>query len=144
MSLKPKFIIGAIIVLVAIGFLGYQGFVYSATYYYTVSEFAEQQSAFVNKSVRVAGNVTDGTIERQGTTLKFTMTDGQKDLTVVYKGVIPDTFKAGIEAVVLGKLNSEGIFEASELLAKCPSKYEPVDEQPEKTVFLQPGLHSGV
>ena len=139
-----KFIIGAIIVLAAIGFLGYQGFVYSATYYYTVSEFAEQQSAFVNKSVRVAGNVTDGTIERQGTTLKFTITDGQKNLQVVYQGVVPDTFKAGIEAVVMGKLNSSGIFEASELLAKCPSKYEPVNDQPKETTRLATGLYSGV
>ena len=129
---RTKFIVGAIIVLIAIGFLGYQGFVYSATYYYTVSEFAEQQSSFADKNVRVAGNVTDGTIVRQGTNLKFTMSDGPNDLKVVYKGVIPDTFKAGIQAVVLGKLNSEGIFEATELLAKCPSKYEPVDDQPSK------------
>lgn len=127
---RLKFIVGAIIVLVAIGFLGYQGFVYSATYYYTVSEFAEQQSTFADKNVRVVGNVTAGTIERQGSTLKFTMSDGLKELTVVYKGVVPDSFKAGIEAVVQGKVNSTGIFEASQLLAKCPSKYEPVEDQP--------------
>ena len=130
MSLKPKFIIGAVIILIAMGALGYQSFVSSATYYYTVSEFAEQQSSFADKNVRVAGNVTDGTIEKQGNILKFTMSDGLKDLTVVYQGVVPDTFKAGIEAVVQGKLNSDGIFEASELMAKCPSKYEPVDDQP--------------
>ena len=127
MRKKLKFIVGGVIVVIAIGFLGYQGFVSSATYYYTVSEFAAQQSNFADKNVRVAGNVTDGTIERQGTTLKFAMAEGSDDLKVVYKGVVPDTFKAGIEAVVLGKLNSEGIFEATELLAKCPSKYEPVD-----------------
>lgn len=125
-----KFIIGAVIVLIAVGFLGYQGFMYSATYYYTVSEFAGQQSSLTNESVRVTGNVTDGTIERQGNTLKFIMTDGQENLAVVYQGVVPDSFKAGIQAVVQGKLNSAGIFEATELLARCPSKYEPVDEQP--------------
>ena len=131
MSLKQlKFIVGGVIVLVAMGVLGYQGYVNSATYYYTVSEFASQQSTFTDKNVRVAGNVTDGTVERQGTTLKFTMTDGQDSLPVVYKGVVPDSFKAGIEAVVLGKLNSEGIFEATELLPKCPSKYEPADVPP--------------
>ena len=131
MSLKQlKFIVGGVIVLVAMGVLGYQGYVNSATYYYiTVSEFASQQSTFTDKNVRVAGNVTDGTVERQGTTLKFTMTDGQDSLPVVYKGVVPDSFKAGIEAVVLGKLNPDSIFEATELLAKCPSKYEPVDAQ---------------
>ena len=134
MRKRLKFIVGVIIVVIAIGFLGYQGFVYSATYYYTVSEFAAQQSAFADKNVRVAGNVTDGTIVRQGTTLTFTMTEGQNNLQVVYQGVVPDTFKAGIEAVVLGKLNSDGIFEATELLAKCPSKYEPVDDQPKNNL----------
>ncbi|MDO8687167.1 MAG: cytochrome c maturation protein CcmE [Dehalococcoidales bacterium] len=127
---RLKFIIGAVIVLVAVGFLGYQGFMYSATYYYTVSEFAAQQSNFADKNVRVTGNVTAGTIERQGSTLKFTMTDGQNNLQVVYQGVVPDSFKAGIVAVVQGKLNPTGIFEATQLLARCPSKYEPVDDQP--------------
>ena len=127
---RLKFIVGGVIVLVAMGVLGYQGYVNSATYYYTVSEFASQQSAFADKNVRIAGNVTAGTIERQGSTLRFTMSDGQNSLPVVYKGVVPDSFKAGIEAVVLGKLNSEGIFEATELLPKCPSKYEPADVPP--------------
>lgn len=130
MRKRLKFIVGAIIVLITLGFLGYQGFVYSATYYYTVSEFAGQQDTLTDKDVRITGNVTAGTIERQGSTLKFTMSDGLKELTVVYKGVVPDSFKAGIEAVVQGNLNSAGIFEATQLLAKCPSKYEPVDEQP--------------
>ncbi len=134
MQKRLKFIFGAIIVLIAVGFLGYQGFLNSATYYYTVSEFAAQQSSLTNESVRVTGNVTAGTIERQGSTLKFTMSDGLKELTVVYKGVVPDSFKAGITAVVQGKLNSTGIFEASQLLAKCPSKYEPVDDQPKKNL----------
>ena len=133
MRKRLKFIVGAIIVLIATGYLGYQSFLSSATYYYTVSEFAEQQSNFADRNVRVAGNVTDGTIERQGTTLKFTMAEGQNSLSVVYKGMVPDSFKAGIEAVVLGKLNSEGIFEATELLAKCPSKYEPVEATARQT-----------
>ena len=122
-----KFIIGALIIIIAMGALGYQSFSSSATYYYTVTEFAGKQADFTDKNVRVAGNVTDGTIEKQGSNLKFTMSDGQNDLKVAYKGVIPDTFKAGIQAVVLWKMNSEGIFQATELLAKCPSKYEPVE-----------------
>jgi len=117
-----------IIVLAAVGYLGYKAFSASATYYYTVSEFSAQQSSFPDKSVRVSGNVSDGSIERQGTTLKFTLTDGQNSLPVVFTGVIPDSFKEGGEAVVQGKLNSEGVFEARTLLAKCPSKYEPASK----------------
>ena len=122
---RLKFIIAVIIVVLALGYLGYQGFIASATYYYEVSEFIGQQGSFVDKNVRVSGIVADGTIEKQGSTLKFIITDGQEYLPVVYKGVVPDSFKAGGEAVVEGKLNSAGTFEAKTLLAKCPSKYEP-------------------
>ncbi|MFH0941980.1 MAG: cytochrome c maturation protein CcmE [Chloroflexota bacterium] len=127
---RLKFVIAAIIVVIALGFLGYKGFMSSATYYYTVSEFAGQQGAFADKSVRVSGTVAAGSIEKQGATLRFTITDGQKDLPVIYQGVVPDSFKAGGKAVVQGKLNSAGTFEAKTLLAKCPSKYEPVSDQP--------------
>ncbi|MDO8567524.1 MAG: cytochrome c maturation protein CcmE [Dehalococcoidales bacterium] len=122
---RRKFVIAVIIVVLALGYLGYKGFAASATYYYTVSEFIGQQGSFGDKNVRVSGTVADGTIEKQGSNLKFTITEGQKALTVVYKGVVPDSFKAGGEAVVEGKLNSAGTFEAKTLLAKCPSKYEP-------------------
>lgn len=126
---RRKFIIAAIIVVLALGYLGYKGFMASATYYYRVSEFVGQESTFADKSVRVSGTVADGTIEKQGSTLRFTITEGQKSLPVVYKGVVPDSFKAGGEAVVEGKLNSAGTFEATTLLAKCPSKYEPATDQ---------------
>lgn len=96
----------------------------SSTYYFTLSEFVEQKNSFADKNVKVSGNVTD-TIERQGSTLKFTLTDGNNSLPVIYTGVVPDTFKAGGEAVVEGKLNPDGVFEARNLLAKCASKYEP-------------------
>ena len=122
---RRKFIIVAVIVALVIGFLGYRGFMASATYYYEVSEFVVQQDSFIGKSVRVSGIVADGTIEKQGTTLKFTISDGEDNLRVVYKGVVPDAFKAGGEAVVEGKLNTAGTFEAQTLFAKCPSKYEP-------------------
>ncbi len=124
-----KFFIAAIPIVLVLGFLGYKGFASSATYYYTVAEFAAQQSAFVDKNVRVEGKVAEGTVDRKGTTVKFTMTDGTNNLPVTYTGVIPDTFKDSAEAVVEGKLNSAGVFEANTLLAKCPSKYEA--QQPE-------------
>ena len=62
---------------------------------------------------------------KEGSTLRFIMTDGQQDLPVSYVGVVPDSFKAGGQTVVEGKLDPEGTFQATTLLAKCPSKYEP-------------------
>ncbi len=128
---KPfKFIIPGVIVLGALGFLGYKGFAASAAYYYNVGEFVGKQTEYVGRNVKLTGTVADGTVDKQGTTLRFTITDGQQGIPVVYTGVIPDSFKAGGEAVVEGKLNVAGTFEAQTLLAKCPSKYEP---EPTKT-----------
>ncbi|MBI4266777.1 MAG: cytochrome c maturation protein CcmE [Chloroflexi bacterium] len=120
---RRKFVIAAIIVALALGYLGYRGFVASAGYYYEVSEFLAQPGSPAEKKVRVNGTVVPGTIEQQGLNLKFAITDGQKELPVIYSGAVPDSFRAGGETAVEGKLNSDGVFEAQTLMPKCPSKY---------------------
>ena len=126
---KKRFIIGGIIVFLAIGYLGYMGFQSSATYYYEVSELLQQGSSIYGENVRVNGRVAPGSVEQeaQGTILRFTMIDvsGEESLPVVYQGVVPDTFKVGNEVVVEGHLNSEGIFQAHLIMTKCPSRYVP-------------------
>lgn len=52
-----------------------------------------------------------------------------KTLTVRYAGVVPDTFKDDAEVIVSGKLGEDGVFHATDLLAKCPSKYEAEEKQ---------------
>ncbi len=124
---KKKFLIGGIIVFIAISYLAYTGFQSAATYYYTVSEVAEQGSSIYGERVRVNGLVAPGSLEQEpgSFTLKFTITEGGESLPVVYQGVAPDTFKVGNEVVVEGSLNQEGIFRATTIMAKCPSKYVP-------------------
>ncbi len=126
---KKKFLIGAIIIFLAIGYLSFTGFQSAATYYYEVSELLEQGSSIYDENVRVNGQVVPGSIEQaaQGTILRFTMTDvdGEESLPVVYQGVVPDAFKVGNEVVVEGQLDSAGIFQAHTLMPKCPSKYVP-------------------
>lgn len=128
---KKKFLIGGIILFLAIGYLAFVGFQSSATYYYTVGELAEQGSAIYGETVRVNGQVVPGSVEQeaQGRILKFTMidVDGQESLPVVYQGVVPDSFKPGADVVAEGQLNSDGIFQANTLMAKCPSKYVPLE-----------------
>jgi len=70
--------------------------------------------------------VVNGTIERapDGRSVIFQMTDSTTTYKVHYKGVIPDTFTEGVNVVVEGRLNDEGTFEATTLLAKCASRYE--------------------
>jgi len=125
---KKRFLIGGIIIFLAIGYLGYIGFQSSATYYYTASELMEQGSSIYGKNVRLNGQVVPGTVQQEGVgrTLKFTISDGEESLPVVYHDIVPDAFKVGNNVVVEGRLNSDGIFQANTILVKCPSKYVPL------------------
>ena len=129
MPKKKRFFIGGAIVFLAIGYLGFMGFQSSATYYYTVSELLEQKSSIYDNSMRVNGQIIPGSIEQEpgSFTLRFTIidTEGEDRLPVVYRGVVPDTFKVDNEVVVEGHLNSDGAFQAHTLMTKCPSRYVP-------------------
>jgi cytochrome c-type biogenesis protein CcmE len=123
---RKKFLIGGIIVFLAIGYLGFIGFQNSATYYYTVSEFAQKGTSVHGENVRVKGNIVPDSVESKeaGRILKFTVAEGEDSMPVTYQGVVPDTFKPDIEIVVEGKLGTDGVFVAHTLMPKCPSKYE--------------------
>ena len=126
---KKRFLIGGIIIFLAIGYLGFMGFRGSATYYYTVSELMEQGGSIYGENVRVTGQVAPGSVEQDSGSLvlRFTIVDveGEKSLPVVYQGVVPDAFRVGNDVVVDGHLNSAGIFQTNNILVKCPSKYIP-------------------
>ena len=124
---KKRFLIGGIIVFLAIGYLGFMGFQSSATYYYEVSELVDLGGSIYGENVRVNGQVAPGSVEQEAGSLnlKFSIIEGRKSLPVVYEGVIPDTFKVGNEVVVEGYLDSAGIFRANTILTKCPSRYVP-------------------
>lgn len=79
------------------------------------------------KVFRIGGLVKEGSIKRQtdGVTIAFIMTDTEKDITVNYKGILPDLFKEGKGAVAQGKMTAEGIFVANEVLAKHDENYMP-------------------
>jgi cytochrome c-type biogenesis protein CcmE len=99
-------------------------------YYVTVEEFREKGE--LKGHFRVNGKVTPGTIERLqgGRQVKFTMhdKDGPATLLVDYTGIVPDTFVDEADVVVEGRRREDGVFEATTLLAKCPSKYESADK----------------
>jgi len=80
-----------------------------------------------DKIFRIGGVVKEGSINRQadGVTIAFIMTDTEKDITVNYKGILPDLFMEGKGAVAQGKLVADGSFTASEVLAKHDENYMP-------------------
>lgn len=79
------------------------------------------------KTFRIGGLVKEGSISRQadGVTIAFIVTDTEKDITVNYKGILPDLFKEGKGAVAQGKLVADGTFTATEVLAKHDENYMP-------------------
>jgi cytochrome c-type biogenesis protein CcmE len=83
------------------------------------------------ESVRIGGLVEKGSVERVAETgskdvkITFKVTDLRHDLPVVYSGIVPDLFREGQGVVAGGKLGPDGVFHASELLAKHDEKYMP-------------------
>ena len=122
---NKKFIIGGLILVVAVGYLGFMGYQSSAAYYYSPTQLLDKGSSVYNKVVRVNGNVAPGSIQQKpgDLNLNFTVSDGGGTIPVVYRGVVPDTFQAGNPVVVEGSLDASGVFQATTLMVKCPSKY---------------------
>ncbi|HYJ18820.1 MAG TPA: cytochrome c maturation protein CcmE [Burkholderiales bacterium] len=79
------------------------------------------------RSFRIGGMVEQGSLKRQadGVTVHFVVTDTMKSVLVAYKGILPDLFKEGKGVVAQGKLGADGVFTASEVLAKHDENYMP-------------------
>ncbi|MBI3971096.1 MAG: cytochrome c maturation protein CcmE [Chloroflexi bacterium] len=130
----PWKLAGVAVIVLAVGYLVLTGLSSATVYYLTVGEYQAQQAQLAQqnaatgtrggRAVRVSGNVVPGTIVREGTTVRFTMADPSGSLPVVYKGVVPDIFGDDAQVVVEGRSGPDGAFHASNLLAKCPSKFE--------------------
>ena len=136
-SLRPRgrlplsFIIGGLAILAAVMYLVYANTQANAVYYMTVSEM-KNCTTCMTQSVRVAGVVQQGSVVRddQKQLVSFTITQGGQQLAVMYNGVVPDIFRPGIEVVVEGHYTGHGPFQAQNLLAKCPSKFQAATPTP--------------
>ena len=128
---KFKFIVGAILIVGAIGYLISTSINQTSMYFVTVSELSSRAVSYSNAAVKVKGNVVKGSIERDPQNyllVNFSIEDKEnKDKTnhlkVQYQGVTPDMFQDEGEVVVEGVIKN-GVFHASTLLTSCPSKYE--------------------
>ncbi|MCL4459186.1 MAG: cytochrome c maturation protein CcmE [Chloroflexi bacterium] len=127
MNKNRKFLIGGLIIALAIAYLIFTAMRGGTAYYITVSELKSKGHSIYGEPVRLLGRVVDGTIERDAKNLmvKFRVAEGGEQVPVVYKGVPPDAFTDGADVVLEGKYTASGTFEANTILAKCPSKYEP-------------------
>jgi len=123
---KWKFLIGGLLILGAIAYVTVMSFQSNAIYYLNLKELNTQRASLVNQPVRINAPLDKSSIQfdDKTLTLKFILRDGDLALPVVYKGVVPDTMDKGDSVVAEGKLGADGIFQASTILVKCPSKYE--------------------
>ena len=149
--MRPKFLIGGLLILAAVIYLIFSSSQANAQFFVTVNELAAKGQEMVGKDVRVSGAVIGDSIvyDAKTLTLKFTIahvpgdnkeieaqgglaevlhaavSDPQRQrINVVYKGVRPDLLKNEAQAIMTGEIGEDGVFYASELLLKCPTKYE--------------------
>lgn len=125
--MKKRYLIGGVILVAVVGYLFYLSFSSSVSYYVTVSEFFDKGTELYNTNLRVAGKVADSPIswDAEKLEMKFDISEGGDTMMVIYQGAKPDGFKSGANILVEGKYQSDEIFRASQLIMKCPSKYEP-------------------
>ena len=77
------------------------------------------------QAFRIGGLVKDGSLRRDNLTVHFIVTDTVREIPVSYTGILPDLFKEGKGAVVQGRMNPDGNFAATEVLAKHDENYMP-------------------
>ena len=129
--MMPRYRRLAAVVLVVAGVavaaaLALKAFNKNILYYYTPSQVAAGQ-ARPGQMFRMGGLVANGSVQREpgSMTVRFTLTDMQHSVPIVYTGILPDLFREGQGIVVHGAISADGKFTADDVLAKHDEKYMP-------------------
>lgn len=131
--MKPgtKFLIGAALIVGSVGFLIRQGVKETGVYFLTPTELAARTTAdptFYGTGLKMGAKVVPGSIRKDAANqqVDFRVSDGTQEYEVSYRGLVPDTFTDAndIEVIVEGRLGKDNVFQATEVLAKCGSRYE--------------------
>jgi cytochrome c-type biogenesis protein CcmE len=135
MKAGHKFLIGASIIVASVVLLITQGVRETGVYFLTPSELAAKTSAdpsFYDMGLKMGAKVVPGSVHRDPSNrqIDFQVSDGLRTYPVTYRGLVPDTFTDAndIEVIVEGRLGRDGVFRATEVLAKCGSRYEAAAE----------------
>ena len=122
-----KILAAAVVILATVGWLAYTGVRDTKSYYVTITQLNAMGKDAYTRNLRVAGNVSPGSIQREGMNVRFTLNEQGRTLKVNYHGSEPppDTFKDDSQALAVGTYGRDGVFHATQLQAKCASKYAP-------------------
>ncbi len=131
MAMKPRHRKLALIVLVvaALGVavaLVLNAFNSNLVFFFSPTQVANGEAP-TSRAFRIGGLVEEGSIRREadGLTTRFVVTDTAKSLPVTYTGILPDLFKEGKGVVAEGRLGPDGLFAATQVLAKHDENYMP-------------------
>jgi cytochrome c-type biogenesis protein CcmE len=132
-----KLLIAAVVLLVAFGYFGFTAFSSATAYYMTVDEVVALGDKLPSQSFQVKGRLTPASFAREEGTLlaQFTIEENGARLQAAYDGVVPSLFfNEHSEIVLNGQFDLSGLFVANRILVKCPSKYQSIDEVPERYI----------
>jgi cytochrome c-type biogenesis protein CcmE len=148
---SAKFLIGGGLIVAAIVYLIATSTQSAAQYYLTIDELAARGDQVLGRDLKISGAVLGDSIqyEPDTLTLRFTIVNVPADLDqveqagglaevlhqavsdpasrrldVVYVGPMPDLLRHEAQAIVTGRMGADGVFQADELLLKCPTRYE--------------------
>ena len=115
---------GGIVALGIAAALVLAAFQKNLVFFFTPSQVAANEAP-QGRSFRIGGMVVPGSLKREGVNVEFTVTDTAKSMRVTYHGQLPDLFREGKGVVAQGQLGADGMFRASEVLAKHDENYMP-------------------
>ncbi|MBM3384371.1 MAG: cytochrome c maturation protein CcmE [Betaproteobacteria bacterium] len=119
-------VLGGLALLGVAAALVLNAFQSNLVFFFSPTQVAAKQAP-LDKTFRLGGMVRDGSLKRRadGLTVDFVVTDTAKDIPVTYTGILPDLFKEGKGVVTQGRLGPDGVFRATEVLAKHDENYMP-------------------
>lgn len=147
-SQTVRIALAVLVIVGAIAYLAVTGVEANKSYYVTIKELQSMGNKAYTRHLRVAGSVAPGTIQRSGSHADFVLVENDRRLTVAYTGdePPPDTFKDNSQALAIGMYGRDGVFHATQLQAKCASKYAPAQPKAgatQTTAMAAPAASSG-
>ena len=123
---RIAFIVASLAALGLAKWLVLGAFRQNLVFFFSPTQVAAKEAP-VNKTFRIGGLVENGSLKREndGLTIRFTVTDTANTIPVVYKGILPDLFKEGRGCVAQGRVGSDGVFYADQIMAKHDENYMP-------------------
>ncbi|MGC1783013.1 MAG: cytochrome c maturation protein CcmE [Acidobacteriaceae bacterium] len=124
-NISVRIVVATAIILGTILYLTVSGIRANKSYYVTIQELQSMGNRAYARHLRVAGDVQPGSIQRDGAHLQFVLVEQGRKLHVNYAGgdPPPDTFKDNAQALAVGMYGRDGVFHATQIQAKCASKY---------------------